>query len=91
MSDSAYSRPFSRNDSGLIGIISSAAVLAAFGANGATYLVMLNKNAVSCIAGAAVMLLLSPYADAKNIKWLKEWVLFFALVGGLVAAVVWPF
>ena len=79
------------NDSGLIGIISSAAVLAAFGANGATYLVMLNKNAVSCIAGAAVMLLLSPYADAKNIKWLKEWVLFFALVGGLVAAVVWPF
>lgn len=81
---------FSGSDTALMGIIASAAVLAAFGANSATHLIALNKNTVSCLAGGAIMLVLSPLADSRDIKWLKEWALFFALMGGMLVAVVWP-
>ena len=36
------------------------------------------------------LLVLSPLADSRDIKWLKEWALFFALMGGMLVAVVWP-
>ena len=36
------------------------------------------------------MLILGPLADRKNIKWLREWALFFALMGGMLVAVLWP-
>ena len=82
---------FSGSDTALMGVIATAAVLAAFGANSATHLIALNKNTVSCVAGGVIMLILSPLADSKDIKWLKEWALFFALMGGMLVAVVWPF
>ena len=81
---------FSGNDTALMGVIATAAVLAAFGANSATHLVALNKNTVSCVAGGLIMLILGPLADRKNIKWLREWALFFALMGGMLVAVLWP-
>lgn len=81
---------FSGNDTALMGVIATAAVLAAFGANSATHLVALNKNTVSCVAGGLIMLILGPLADRKNIKWLREWALFFALMGGMLVVVLWP-
>lgn len=81
---------FSGNDTALMGVIATAAVLAAFGANSATHLVALNKNTVSCVVGGLIMLILGPLADRKNIKWLREWALFFALMGGMLVAVLWP-
>lgn len=84
-------KKFSGSDTKLMGVIASGAILAAFGANSAVHLVALNKNTVSCIAGGIVMLVLNYIADSKNIKWLREWALFFALVGGMAAAVLWPF
>ncbi|MDO4786424.1 MAG: DUF5058 family protein [Fretibacterium sp.] len=81
---------FSGNDTALMGVVATAAVLAAFGANSATHLVALNKNTVACVAGGLIMLILSPIADKKNIKWLREWALFFALMGGMLTAVLWP-
>ncbi|UQZ89764.1 DUF5058 domain-containing protein [Deltaproteobacteria bacterium Smac51] len=83
-------KKFSGSDTKLMGVVASGAILAAFGANSATHLVALNKNTVSCIAGGLVMLVLNHIADSKNIKWLREWNLFFALLGGMMAAVVWP-
>ena len=84
-------KKFSGSDTALMGVIASGAILAAFGANSATHLIALNKNTVSCIAGAVIMLILATMADKKNIKWLREWALFFALIGGMLVAVVWPF
>ncbi|NLL36205.1 MAG: DUF5058 family protein [Fretibacterium sp.] len=81
---------FAGSDKGLLGIISASAILAAFGSNSASHLLALNKNTVSCIAGGVIMLVLSPLADKRDIKWLKEWALFFALMGGMLVAVFWP-
>jgi len=83
-------KKFSGSDTALMGVIASGAILAAFGANSATHLIALNKNTVSCIAGAVIMLILGSMADKKNIKWLREWALFFALIGGMLVAVAWP-
>ncbi|MDR1730635.1 MAG: DUF5058 family protein [Synergistaceae bacterium] len=75
----------------LMGVISSAAILAAFGSFSGVHLIALNKNSVACVAGGVIMLLLSPLADRKKIKWLREWALFFALFGGTLVAALWPF
>ena len=83
-------KKFAGSDTALMGVIAAGAILAAFGANSATHLIALNKNTVSCISGGVIMFVLSKIADGKNIKWLREWALFFALVGGMLVAVAWP-
>lgn len=83
-------KKFSGSDTKLMGIIAAGAILAAFGANSAVHLIALNKNTVSCIAGAVIMLILNTLAGKKDIKWLREWALFFALTGGMLTAVAWP-
>lgn len=84
-------KKFSGSDTALMGVVASAAILAAFGINSASHLLALSKNSISCIAGGAIMLVLSLIGDSKNIKWLAEWSLFFALMGGMIIAVLWPF
>jgi len=84
-------KKFSGSDTMLMGVVATAAVLAAFGVNSATHIIALNKNSVSCLAGGAIMLVLSVIGDKKKIKWLGEWSLFFALMGGMMTAVYWPF
>lgn len=81
---------FSGNNTALMGAIATAAVLAAFGSNSAPHLIALDKRTVACVAGGVIMMILSPIADKKNIKWLREWCLFFALMGGMLVAVAWP-
>jgi hypothetical protein len=83
-------KKFSGQDTKLMGVIAAGAILAAFGANSAVHLIALNKNTVACIAGGLIMAVLNYIADSRNIKWLREWNLFFALIGGMLAAVVWP-
>jgi len=82
-------KKFSGSDTKLMGVIASGAILAAFGANSATHLVALNKNTAACIAGGIIMLALGTLADKKDIKWLREWALFFALFGGMFAGVIY--
>ncbi|MDR1044339.1 MAG: DUF5058 family protein [Candidatus Adiutrix sp.] len=84
-------KKLSGSDAKLMGVVASGAILAAFGATSAVHLTALNKNTVACIAGGVVMLVLNRIADSRNIKWLREWALFFALIGGMMAAVLWPF
>lgn len=83
-------KKFSGSDTALMGVIASAAILGAFGMNSSAHLAAMNKNTVSCIAGGVIMLILSRIGDSKNIKWLSEWSLFFALIGGMMVAVLWP-
>lgn len=78
----------SKGDSGLLKIISIAAMLGSFGSLVSSHLVAMNKNTVAAIAGGFIMLILSPLSDKKNIKWLKEWAMAIALFGGMLIAVI---
>ncbi len=77
---------FSKGDKGMLSIISIAAMLGSFGSLVSGHLVAMNKNTIAALAGGAIMLILSPISDKKNIKWLKEWALTIALFGGMVVA-----
>lgn len=77
----------SKGDQGLIKVISIAAMLGSFGALVSGHLVAMNKNTIAALAGGAIMLILSPLADKRNIKWLKEWAMAIALFGGMLVAV----
>ncbi len=81
-------RKFSKGDKGLITIISVAAMLGSFASLSASHLIALNKNTIACVSGGLIMLILSPLADKKDIKWLKEWVLAIALFGGMIIAAI---
>lgn len=79
---------FSKGDSGLITIVSIAAMLGSFGSLVSGHLLAMNKNTIAAIAGGLIMLVLSPLADKKEIKWLKEWAMAIALFGGMIVAVI---
>lgn len=79
---------FSKGDSGFIKIISIAAMLGSFGSLVSGHLIAMNKNTIAALGGGAIMLILSPIADKKNIKWLKEWAMAIALFGGMIIAVI---
>ena len=85
-----FQNKISKGDPGLMKVISTAALLGSFGSLVVPHLMRLNKNTVAAVAGALIMLVLSPMADKKNIKWLKEWALFFSLFGGMIIAAVIP-
>lgn len=68
-----------------MGVIASGAILAAFGSFSAGHLISLDKNTVSCISGGVIMLVLNMIADKRDLKWVREWSLFFALFGGMMA------
>jgi len=79
---------FSKGDSGFIKIVSIAAMLGSFGSLVSGHLIAMNKNTIAALGGGAIMLILSPIADKKNIKWLKEWAMAIALFGGMIIAVI---
>ncbi|HAE91608.1 MAG TPA: DUF5058 domain-containing protein, partial [Tissierella sp.] len=63
---------FSKGDKGLLSIISITAMLGSFGSLVSGHLMAMNKNTIAALAGGAIMLILSPISEKKNIKWLKE-------------------
>ncbi|TCU68168.1 uncharacterized protein DUF5058 [Tissierella praeacuta] len=77
---------FSKGDKGLLSIISITAMLGSFGSLVSGHLMAMNKNTIAALSGGAIMLILSPIAEKKNIKWLKEWALTIALFGGMIIA-----
>ncbi len=77
-----------KGDNKLIPIISVAAMLGSFGSLVSGHLVAMNKNSIAALAGGLIMAILSPLADKKNIKWLKEWALAIALFGGMIIAAI---
>lgn len=79
---------FSKGDQGLLTVISIAAMLGSFASLVSGHLIALNRNTVAALAGGIIMLILSPIADKKDITWLKEWSLTFALFGGMLVAVL---
>jgi len=81
---------FSKGNKGLMTIISTAAMLGSFGAILSNHILALNNNTLAALSGGAIMLILSPLADKKKIKWLKEWALAIALFGGMIIAGITP-
>lgn len=77
---------FSKGDAALLSLISVAAMLGSFGSLVSGHLVAMNKNTVAALSGAAIMLVLAPLSEKRNITWLKEWSLTFALFGGMLIA-----
>ena len=80
---------FTKGNAAIVGIISTSALLGAFGALVAPHLLSMNANTVAAIAGAAIMLILSMFEKSgKSPRWLKEWTLAIALFGGMIIAVI---
>jgi hypothetical protein len=73
-----------RGDAAMLTVISTAAIIGAFSALSSSHLIKLNKNSIACLAGAGIMLLLMNISEKKNIRWLKDWNLTFAILGGML-------
>ncbi|MDO5649070.1 MAG: DUF5058 family protein [Gallicola sp.] len=80
---------FTKGNATIVAIISTSALLGAFGALVAPHLLAFNANTVAAIAGAAIMLALSMFdRSGKAPGWIKEWALAIALFGGMIIAVI---
>jgi len=79
---------FAKRDAGVVTVISTTAVLGAFGALVSPHLLRADNNTIAAIAGALIMLGLSVYNKKKNAQWIKEWSLAIALFGGMIIAAV---
>lgn len=77
-----------KGDTAMLTVISTAAIIGAFSSLSSAHLIKLNKNAIACVAGAVIMLILNPIAEKKNIRWLKDWNLTFAILGGMLITLV---
>lgn len=83
-----FQEKVSQGDKGLLTIISTAAMLGAFGAIVSPHLLGFNKNSVAAVAGGVIMAFIVPIGKKRNIKWLKEWGLAIALFGGMFVAAI---
>lgn len=71
-------------------IIASAAMIGVFGSLLSGHILAMDSHTLAVLSGGAIMLALSTLADKKDIQWLKEWALAFALIGGMVIVSVVP-
>lgn len=94
----------SKGNTGMLTTIASAAIIGVFsamcashlskplysmaqGADAAT-LTMAGKNALACILGAVIMLILTTAANKKDIGWLKEWSLTITILAAMTITAI---
>ncbi|QSX05540.1 DUF5058 family protein [Sedimentibacter sp. zth1] len=70
----------------MIPVISSAAMLGAYGYLNAGYAISLDKNTIALVTGFLIMLAVTIIYKKTKKKWLNEWGLTFAMVGGVIVA-----
>ncbi|MCI8649068.1 MAG: DUF5058 family protein [Anaerotruncus sp.] len=73
-------------DAKWLGLITSAAMLGLYSYLLSPYVVKVGKQAFAALVGFVIMYILLKVA--KNRKWLKEWALGFAILGGTVAGIL---
>lgn len=73
---------------GMIPVISTAAMLGAYGYLNAGYAVSLNNNTIALVTGFSVMLALTLAHRKYKKKWMNEWGLTIAMVGGVIVAAI---
>lgn len=70
----------------MVTVISSAAMLGAYGYLNAGYAISLDGNTVALLTGFVIMLIVTYAYKKTKKKWLNEWGLTFAMVGGVIVA-----
>ena len=71
-------------NSALVGVISGAAMIGAFGGMVSQKLVAVDKSALSCVLGGVFMAILLYVSGKFKISWLKEWNLTIAILVAMV-------
>lgn len=71
---------------GMVPVISSAAMLGAYGYLNSSYVVSLDKNTVALVIGAVIMVAVTLLHRKYKKRWMNEWGLTFAMVGGVLIA-----
>lgn len=72
----------------MISVISSAAMLGAYGYFNAGYIVSMDLNTVAILTGFFTMILIIIFYRKTKIKFLNEWGLTFAMVAGMLSTIV---
>ncbi len=73
---------------GMVPVISSAAMLGAYGYLNSSYVVSLDKNTVALLVGAGIMVAVTMLYRKFHKRWLNEWGLTFAMIGGVIIAAI---
>ena len=71
-------------------VISTSAIIGSFASFSAQHLVKLNKYSIAVIIGGLLMFILQTLCEKKQIAWLREWALTFAILGGMIITAVIP-
>lgn len=71
---------------GMVPVISSAAMLGAYGYLNSSYVVSLDKNTVALVVGAVIMVAVTLLHRKYKKRWMNEWGLTFAMVVGVLIA-----
>lgn len=77
---------FTKGNAATVAIISSSAILGAFGAMLAPHILSMDGNTIAALGGAALMLIISVFQKKTEASWLNEWGLAIALFGGMIIA-----
>lgn len=77
-------KKMSGGNAAMVGIISGAAMIGAFGGMVSQRLVGLDKSALACVLGAVFMGGLLFITDKKKIGWMKEWNLTVAILTAMI-------
>lgn len=70
----------------LLPILSTGAVLGAFGYQVSKFVVNLGPGTVAVLVSGFVMILINKISDKTGKKWLKEWALSFSMIAGMFSA-----
>lgn len=68
--------------------VSSGVMLGAYGYLNAGYVVSMNQNTIAMIGGAIVMFIMTRIYKRKKKRWINEWSLTIAMIGGVIFAVM---
>ena len=79
---------FAGSATGMVPAISSAAMLGAYGYLNSSYAVSLDKNTVALLVGAIIMIVVTLAYRKYHKRWLNEWGLTFAMLGGVIIAAI---
>lgn len=81
-----FKNKFAGGTAAMIPVISSAAMLGAYGYLNAGYAISLDRNTIALVAGFVIMLAVTYIHKKTKQKWLNEWGLTIAMVGGVLLA-----
>lgn len=70
----------------LLPILSTGAVLGAFGYQVSKFIVNVGPGTVAVLVSGFVMILINKISDKTGKKWLKEWALSFSMIAGMFSA-----